>query len=857
MRVRTPLPLRLAWTELRGDPRFALLFALGMALGLVGFVALDAFKGSLDATVERRSRALLGADLQVVSRRPISAQERAHVDALAGPTALAIREVELPSMVASGQRSRLAQVRALEPAFPLRGTIGLREEGDSGSGAAQGLASGRSAWLAPELMAQLGIELGDEIRIGSAAFRVVDAVERDAGSAAGGFAFAPRVYIGWDQLPATGLIQFGSRATYRLLYRLPDELDPDALAEALDERRELADLRVESHRDAGADVARVTTHLTRFLALVALVALLLAGLGSAFLFRAFLQRRLREVAILISLGATYARAQAVYVWQLVILGGASAAFALAVCGIAVPWIPRLLGAELLQLEVEPRVGARSVALAAVTALGGSLLLALPALVRLRALKPAALFSEAAHAELGTRWWAGALYLPAVVFFFALCAWQAHSLEHAAWFVGLLAAACLVLAAAGSGLLAFARRGARVRGVALRIALRNLSRHQPRALAAFLALGLASLLVGAVPQLRAVMRGQIDRPEDGSLPSLFLFDIQDEQVDALRAHVAERGRELVQLSPLIRARLVEVAGRAVPERTATSPEDDDEERQRGDRLLHRAYNLTYRQRVSGSERIVAGRDFSGVHRWGQVEPAELSLEADFAERLGVGVGDSLVFDVQGVRVPGRVVGLREIRWTSFEPNFFVQFQSGVLEDAPKTHLAALPRMERAEKERLQHSLVEEFPNVSAVDISALVGRMLAVTAQVERATNFMAGLSLVAGLLLLYALAAHQALERRWETNLLKVLGADFARIRAIVDWEFGLLAGAAAVLGALGSLAASYWLSTRVMGAPWTPDWLAFALSIPLVAALGLAAARLATRRVLREKPLALLQRAG
>jgi putative ABC transport system permease protein len=856
MRLRAPLPLRLAWIELRSDPRFALLFALGMALGLVGFVALDAFKGSLDATVELRSRALLGADLQVVSRRPIADEERARIDALAGPGALAIREVELPSMVASGQRSRLAQVRAVEPAFPLRGAIGLRREGEAGSGAAQALARERSAWLAPELMAQLGVELGDEIRIGSEAFRVSDAVERDTGSAAGGFAFAPRVYIGWDQLPATGLIQFGSRATYRLLYRLP-ERDPQALAEALAQRKDLAELRIESHREAGADVARVTTFLTRFLALVALVALLLAGLGSAFLFRAFLQRRLREVAILISVGATYGRAQAVYVWQLAILGIASAGFALAVCGVAVPWIPRLFGSELLQLEVEPRVGARSAALALVTALGGSLLLALPALVRLRSLKPAALFSEAAHAELGTRWWAGSFYLPAVAFFFGLCAWQAHSLAHAAWFVGLLAGACLVFAAAGAALLALAARGAQVRGIALRLALRNLARHRPRALAAFLALGLASLLVGAVPQLRAVMRGQIERPGSGELPSLFLFDIQDEQVEALRAHVEARGRELLQLSPLIRARLVEVGGRTVPERPGASLDDEDPESQRGDRLLYRAYNLTYRPRVSSSERIAAGRDFSGVYHWGQSEPAELSLELEFAERLGVGLGDTLVFDVQGVRVAGRVVGLREIRWASFEPNFFVQFQAGVLEDAPKTHLAALPRMERAEKEQLQHSIVADFPNVSAVDISALVGRILAVTAQVERATNFMAGLSLVAGLLLLYALAAHQALERRWETNLLKVLGADFARIRAVVDWEFGLLAGGAAILGALGSLVASFWLSTRVMGAPWTPDWIAFAASVPLVAGMGLLAARLATGRVLREKPLALLQRAG
>jgi len=857
VRRRPPLALRLAWAEIASDPRFALFFALGLALGLFGFVALDAFKTSLDATLERRSRALLGADLQAVARHPIAAAERALLDLAAGPGAVALYEAELPSMVASGQRSRLAQVRAVEGAFPLRGSIGLRLAGERASGAARGLERERTAWLAPELLTQLGVDVGGEIRIGSSSFRVVDVLERDSGSAAGGFAFAPRVYIGWSQLPATGLIQFGSRASYRLLYALADGIDPQAVADELAGRRELAELRVQSHRDAGENVAQITRYLTRFLALVALVALLLAGFGSAFLFRAFLHRRLREVAILVSVGASFGRAQSVYVWQLLLLALAAAAGTLALVALALPVLPGLLGPELLQLEVEPRLGARSVGLALATALGGSLLLAIPALLRLRSLKPAALFGEAAHPELGRRWWAGFGYAPAAFLFWLLAAWQARSLATSAWFVGGLALASLVVGGAGWGLLAWAGSAAGSQRPALRLALRHLARQRPRALAAFLALGLASLLVGAVPQLRSVMRGEVDSPDQADLPSLFLFDIQDEQVESLRAHVTARGRELVQLSPLVRARLTEVAGRVVVREREPLPEEADPEEQRGDRLLHRAYNLTYRPHVSSSERIVAGRDFASAYHWEQAEPAELSLEVEFAERLGVGLGDVLVFDVQGVAVRGRVVALRQIRWTSFEPNFFVSLQPGVLEDAPKTFLAALPRMERAEKERLQASLVAEFPNVSVIDISALVGRLLAVIRQVELATDFMAALSLLAGLLLLYAIAAHQAQERRWETNLLKVLGADFAHIRRVVDWEFGLLAGAAAAVGALGSLAFSVLLAHFVMDAPWHPDWLAALLSIPAITGLGLLAARLATRRVLRERPLVLLQRAA
>src|SRR5262245_15603921 len=126
---RPPLALRLAWSEIRGAPGFALFFALGMALGLLGFVALDAFRSSLDATLDARSRALLGADLQLVARRPLAESERELANSLLGAGAVALREAELPSMVASGQRSRLAQVRAVQADFPLRGSLELRSAG--------------------------------------------------------------------------------------------------------------------------------------------------------------------------------------------------------------------------------------------------------------------------------------------------------------------------------------------------------------------------------------------------------------------------------------------------------------------------------------------------------------------------------------------------------------------------------------------------------------------------------------------------------------------------------------------------------------------------------------------------------
>jgi putative ABC transport system permease protein len=236
---------------------------------------------------------------------------------------------------------------------------------------------------------------------------------------------------------------------------------------------------------------------------------------------------------------------------------------------------------------------------------------------------------------------------------------------------------------------------------------------------------------------------------------------------------------------------------------------------------------------------------------------MSVEVEFAKRLGLELGDTLRFDIQGVPVEGRVVQVREIRWQSFEPNFFVQFQSGVLDDAPKVWLAALPTMSSEDKLRYQSAIVGDFPNVSVIDISAVVARMLGIIEQIQLATNFMAALALLAGLALVYAIASHQAQERRWETNLLKVLGADFARIRAVVRWEFGLVALGAALLGGLASLALSWLLARYAMDAPWRPSWSAPLITSALVPLLCLLTAGVATRRILRERPLALLQRSS
>jgi putative ABC transport system permease protein len=253
---------------------------------------------------------------------------------------------------------------------------------------------------------------------------------------------------------------------------------------------------------------------------------------------------------------------------------------------------------------------------------------------------------------------------------------------------------------------------------------------------------------------------------------------------------------------------------------------------------------------------AGRPFSGTRAPDAEGPAEMSLEIDFAERLGLDLGDTLGFDVQGVSVEGVVVSLREVRWNSFQPNFFVLFQPGVLEEAPAIYLASVPSLAPEARDALQASLQAEFPNVSSIDVTRAVRRMLGLIDQLHWALAGSSGLSLVVGWMLVLALARDAARARRWEVNLLKVLGAELRDIRRALDLEFALLGLGAGLAGSAASVVAAAILTRYVLEVPWTPaplPLLAVCIGVPIVC---VGSARAAARGVLRERPLALLQAA-
>lgn len=830
--MRSTATLRLAWREIRGNPAFATSFALGIAVGLAGLLTIDAFQDSVARAVALRSKALLTADLAVSARRDLSPAEERIVRDVVG-SAEESRVVEFFTMAAVGGRSRLVQVKAIDDRYPFYGKLELQ------SALGRKMRPDGGAWASPELPAQLGVRVGERVKLGDATFRLDDVVVRDPAGVASFLALAPKIYIHWERLADTKLVREGASISYTRLYRLaPGARTAEALARELDRKLDDPAIRVQLPADASEQVARAATYLGDYLGLVALVGFFLATVGAAYLFRAHVTRRAPEIAVLRALGVTAGRAVGVYALAVLLLSVAATVPALLTACLLLPAVTAMLG-KFLPFEIAPSLSATSVATAFSLSILGSFVLCLPVLWRITAVRPASLLHESV-VDVPRSGGNGLAWLPATVFFPLLAIFLAHSIRVGLAFSGGFLVAAALVAFLGNGTVRLLERFIEGRDWRVRLPVRRLARSPVATASAFLAIGLATFLVGLLAHVEAGLRAELAAPETSGLPAFFLFDVQEDQRDGVLQLLAARGAAVVNVSPLVRARLLSVNGKPFEkddgDRKSITREEELERRFR-----NRGLNLTYRDRLTESEEIVAGEDFSS-----ETGARKVSVERDFAKRLGLALGDRLVFDVQGVEVEATIANLRRIRWTSFLPNFFLQFAPGVLDDAPKTFLVAVSRLDVEAKQDVQSALVDRFANVSILDVAQVVERILEILGQMHWAMRLMALLVLLVGLAVLFAIVRERAESQTREVALLKAVGAPFSAIGTAQALDGAFLGLAAAFFGSVLAVGAAAVLAYVVFDQRFTVRFDVALGSVFFVAGLSAAASWLATRRSLK-----------
>lgn len=852
--MKLPFFLRFAWREGRSGGRSLGLHFAAIAIGVGTLVALHGFRSDVERAVQRESRALLGADLRLGGRQPLPEEVRAVVDSLEAAGAERARTTALLSMVlAPGpDRARLLQLRAVEGSFPFYGELEVRP-----SGAWEAMEEGRGVLVEEPALIQLGIEVGERVRVGTVELPVVGTVAGLPPEVALQTAAGPRVLVAPGVLDRSGLVTTGSRVWYWTYLALSEEGDAERLQRRYRELFRSTDVDDDSAAERARSLTRGVSALSRFLALVGVVALVLGGIGVASAVHAYVAGKVDGVAVLRCLGATQDRVFGAYLAQAGALSflGAGAGGLL---GAGVQWLLPTLLEPVLPVPVEPRLHLPALAAGVGIGVWAGVAFALLPLLAVRDVPPLRAFRHGFEEEgEGGPAGPGAFGARAAVLgllgatVLGLCLWQAPTRRVGLGFAGGLTGALLLLAATAWVLARTARALLPPRGAyPLRLGISNLFRPRNQTLAVTLTIGAGAFLLAAIVGVQGSLSDRFGIGTEGEGPDLLLFDVLPDQEEGVLRILEEGGASFVDGAPVVPARLSVVSGRSV---------EEIRDEPRGERpprwTLNRTYRNTYREHPTDTEEVVAGRWWSGPWR-GDGLP-EISVEEEVAQELGVSLGDRIVWDVEGREVETVITSLRGVEWAQLRPNFFVVFQPGVLEEDPRSSVF-LARAPGADvRARLQARLAERFPNLSALDISRLRKTVEGLLSSVRRTVVFLAALSVVAGgLVLLGSLAATRG-QRLRESALLRTLGARRRQLRGVLASEAAVLGVVAGTVGVgLGAVAGGL-LVRFLFEMPYRPSGWALLALWAGVAALTTAAGLLGTRSLLDRPPLPVLRRAA
>ena len=764
--------------------RFAFFFVLTGAIGLTGWITLDIFKNSIDQAVKSRSKIMLGADLIISSRKPISDQARHIVRTLGGADIEESQTTQTFSMIANDQgKSRLVLIKAVQKNYPFYGSLKENQT-----------LQNKSAWVYPEILEQLDFKLGDLISIGKTQFRISNIIEEDPSHSMTDH-FAPRIYIPYQDLKDTQLIKNESLAYYSYLYKIPHIKDLSTLRQKIFKQIKDPAVTVHTHTSHSETLTRLMNVLNDFLSLCSLCALILTCIGLGFLFRSYFKKKILEMAVLISLGLSRTYTFSIYLLQIAVLGLISFLTALGFSALLLPLLKTTV-TDLLPFEISIQWHTFLSSLFAVLA---PIAVTLPVLAGIRKIKPALLL----HQRTVFQWDPLSLvfYALGIVLLWGLAVWQSHSFYIGSLFTLIFVSSAVILTGLGYLLLRLSSYF-KPSAFSWRLAFRDLSRHPLSSLSCFVSLSLGVLLLNLIPQMEKIISSEIHSPSQARA-SIFLFDIQEEQKQWVLDHL-----KIDKMIPMIRSRLRTVNGEDF--NIGSGESEWSREKTREMRFRNRSFNLSYQDQLSRSEKIIEGK----MQPLDSPLPA-ISLEKDFAKRLGLKMQDRLLFEIQGQEVEGIVQSIREVQWLSFQPNFFILFQPGVLEDFSKTYLASLNALSIEEKQQTQKMLAQKFPNISALDISRLTKKFLDLAQNIVWALKIMTFLCLLASLAVLYSIISYQVHSRIRDIGLLKILGTRFADIKKLFLYQFGLIALTAHLAGLAGSMVASYFVSVLIFETSW------------------------------------------
>jgi putative ABC transport system permease protein len=836
--------IQMARREMRASWRRLLFFFLCIGIGVGSIVALRSTIQNVNRSVAGEARYLLTADVQVDSTRQWKPESLAVIENIAqGPGVVAKTEtIEANTMVrpqsAASEGAMMIELKGIESAYPLYGDFTLAE----GKRFDHTLLKNNGAVVAPLLLERLSLRVGDFIKIGDSTFEIRGVIDREPGSG-GGFRLGPRVFIERSAVETTGLVGFGSRARRRILLKV-QEGELERVVERLRAGLKGQLVNVNSYKDSQQNLSEQFARTENYLSLTGLIVLVLGGIGVASVTRVFVEQKRQTIAVLKCIGGTSRQIVAAYLLQVMALGLMGS-----LLGVALAKGALLLIKYYFALSLPPNMSSELTNGGVAQGIGLGLLVsvffsAMP-LLRIRHIKPNMLLRDEMTSGSGrrvdvVRWATGALVVLGML---ALSSWQAGSIRIGLFFLAGLAATAAVLYVAALALIFLVRRGRHIPSFALRQSINSLSRPGNQTRVIVMAVGLGAFVVMSIQFLQTNLLAEIDLSRRTNLPNMFLIDIQPDQKQGVENLVERATGARPELIPTIRARIFAINGREV------DLEQREMRQERG--RLGREYVVTYRPHLESNETIVAGKFWDST---AASEP-EVSIEEGMRGLAGLDVGSNITFDVVGRKLTARVTSIRRVDWRNSRTGFMVLFRPGALENAPQMLIAPINGpVNQLERARFERALLDQYPNISVIDVAEVVSTISRILNNVTLAVSFLGGFVLLCGLLILVGSVAMTKFQRIYEVAVLKTLGAKRKILLAMLFIEYALLGLVAGLVGSLAAIALSYSMARFTLDIPWdfspAQTLTGIVLTMMLVTIVGV----ISSFNALTRKPLAILR---
>ena len=830
--------LKMAWRDGKASLSRLMLFMASIILGIAAVVSIQLFSDNLKQNIKLQSKSLMGADFIIDSKQIPSEKVLAIIDSLGADAS----EVNFVSMAAfpKNNGTKLVKVRAMEGNFPFYGDL-LTEPEEAGV-KYQELGG---ALVDATLLLQYNLNPGDSIKLGKTTFVITGALKSIPGTTAISSSVAPAVLIPFRFVEETGLLQLGSRKEYQYFFK-DSAIDLVALDKNIDPILKAENADLDTHTSTSERLGRRYDNVSRFLNLVAFIALLLGCIGIASSVHIYIKEKLKNVAILKCLGATRKQTFLIYLIQIIgigLIGGLIGA----TIGVSLQYAFPYLLQDFLPFNVAISISAQPIIMGVTLGVLMSVLFALLPLLGTWYVSPLEVLRGSEDNLQKPKKAQIAVVLAILLFIYLFSFWMLKDAVNGLIFtVGIFITFAIMAGVANLFIKLIKKFFPSSWGYTKRQSLLNLFRPNNQTMVLVLAIGLGTFLISTLYFTKDILLAKTSIENKKNDANIILIDVQKKQETAILETFSSKGLEVINNIPIITMRMQSIHGKTVNE----IRKDSTIKMQK--RILNREFRVTYREELAETEEIIEG-EWIGKRMKGV--PVEISISDNLAEDGHLKVGDPIVFNIQGVLMETIVGSIRKVDWTSMKVNFMILFPTGVLENAPQFNVMTTHVPNKEGSAELQRTLVKEFPNVTILDLRQVFSLVEEILDKISWIINFMAFFSILTGFIVLIGSVRNSKYQRIKESVLLRTLGAKSKQILQITALEYVYLGVLGSLTGILLSLIGSQLLATFIFKEPFIPSAIPFLVFLPGITLLVVLIGLSNLKSVLKSPPLEVLRK--